>query len=203
MGWPARRRSTKLRAVPALTVKRAILGVLVVAFVAGTAWAYATGRVSAGSIEAWLESLGPIAPAMFVVAFVLGAFIGMPGMMFVIGGRLAFGAQAGFVLGYGAGLLACIAPFATARRLRDGRGGRSRRSEPWQPRNRHLRRALEMVESHPLRAVLLLRLVLWFNPPLSYALAMTRIPVRTYIAGCAIALAPVVAVAVLAIGWLT
>lgn len=199
MVWPARRRSTKLRAVPALTAKRAILGVLVVALVAGTTWAYATGRVSAGSIEAWLESLGPIAPAMFVVAFVLGAFVGMPGMMFVIGGRLAFGAQAGFVLGYGAGLLACIAPFVTARRLR---GGRSERGEPWQPRNRHLRRALAMVESHPLRAVLVLRLVLWFNPPLSYALAMTGIPVRTYVAGCAIALAPVVAVAVLAIGWI-
>lgn len=189
--------------MPALTAKRAILGVLVVAFVAGTAWAYATGRVSAGSIEAWLESLGPIAPAMFVVAFVAGAFVGMPGMMFVIGGRLAFGAQAGFVLGYGAGLLACIAPFAAARRLRGVPGVPGERGEPWQPRNRHLRRALAMVESHPLRAVLVLRLVLWFNPPLSYALAMTNIPVRTYVAGCALALAPVVAVAVLAIGWIT
>ena len=59
-----------------------------------------------------------------------------------------------------------------------------------------------MVESHPLRAVVVLRLVLWFNPPLSYALALTSIPLRAYVAGCAIALAPVVAAAVLAIGWL-
>ncbi len=183
-------------AMPTVTAKQALLGVLVAAFVGGAVWAYATGRVSAGSIEAWLESLGPIAPVMFVAAFVLGAFIGLPGMVFVIGGRLAFGAQTGFVLGYGAGLLACLLPFAAARRLR------GEPTAPWQPRNRHLRRVLGMVESHPLRSVLLLRLVLWFNPPLSYALAMTRIRVRTYVAGCAIALAPVVAVAVIATGWI-
>ena len=182
--------------MPDVTAKRALLVVLAVAFVGGAVWAYATGRVSATSIEAWLESLGPIAPAMFVAAFVCGAFIGLPGMMFVIGGRLAFGAETGFALGYGAGLLACIAPFAAARRLRD------ERAATWQPRNRHLRRVLGMVESHPLRSVLLLRLVLWFNPPLSYALAMTGIPIRVYVAGCAVALAPVVAVAVLAIGWI-
>jgi uncharacterized membrane protein YdjX (TVP38/TMEM64 family) len=181
--------------VPAVTAKRAIVGALVIAFVCGTVWAYTTGRVSSGSIKAWLDSLGPLAPAMFVVAFVLGAFIGLPGMMFVIGGRLAFGPETGFVLGYGAGLLACLGPFATARFLR------GERAVTWQPRSHLLRRALASVETHPLRAVLLLRLVLWFNPPLSYALAMTRVPVRTYLAGCAIALAPVVAVAVLATGW--
>lgn len=183
-------------AVPAVSARRALLAVLVAAFVGGAAWAYATGRVSAGSIEAWLASLGPLAPAMFVGAFVLGSMIGLPGMVFVVGGRLAFGAETGFALGYGAGLLACVVPFATARRLRGDRAA------PWQPRSRHLRRAFGMVESHPLRAVLLLRLVLWFNPPLSYALAMTGVPVRAYVTGCALALAPVVALAVFATGWL-
>ena len=183
-------------AVPAVSVKRALLLALVVAFVAGTAWASATGRVSASAIEAWLASLGPIAPALFVAAFVGGAMIGLPGMMFVVGARLAFGAETGFALGYGAGVLACVVPFATARRLRSDRGA------PWQPRNRHLRRAFDLVESHPLRAIIVLRLVFWFNPPLSYALALTSVPLRSYVAGCAIALAPVVAVAVLAIGWI-
>ena len=64
-----------------------------------------------------------------------------------------------------------------------------------------MRRAFEMIESHPLRAVIVLRLILWFNPPLSYALAMTSVPVRAYVAGCAVALAPVVAAAVFATGW--
>jgi hypothetical protein len=89
-------------------------------------------------------------------------------------------------------------PFATARRLR-GDGGTA---APWRPRNRHLRRVFDMVEARPLRAVILLRLVLWFNPPLSYALAMTSVPARVYVAGCALALAPVVALAMLATGWI-
>jgi uncharacterized membrane protein YdjX (TVP38/TMEM64 family) len=182
--------------VPAVSAKRALLVALVAAFVAGTAWAYATGRVSTAAIEAWLTSLGPLAPAMFVGAFVGGAMIGLPGMMFVVGGRLAFGAETGFALGYGGGVLACVVPFATARRLRGDRGA------PWQPRNRHLRRAFDLVETHPLRAVIVLRLVFWFNPPLSYALAMTSVPLRAYVAGCTLALAPVVAAAVLATGWI-
>lgn len=178
-----------------MTPRRALLLLLVGAFIAGAIWAYATGRVSVGSIDRWLESLGPIAPAMFVGAFVGGAMIGLPGMVFVVAGRLTFGAETGFALGYGGGLLACILPFATARRLRRGE------ERPWQPKNRHVRRAFDMVESRPLRAVILMRLVLWFNPPLSYALAMTRVPAREYVAGCAIALLPVVAMAVFATGW--
>jgi uncharacterized membrane protein YdjX (TVP38/TMEM64 family) len=172
----------------------AILG-LVVLFVAGAAWAYGTGRVSISSIEHWLESLGPIAPLLFICAFVAGSMVGLPGMAFVVGGRLAFGPELGFALGYGAGVLACTVPFATARRLRRAEGA------VWRPRHRLAVRAFELVETHPVRAVIALRLVLWFNPPLSYALALTRIRVGAYVAGCAIALAPVVAVAVFATGW--
>lgn len=178
-----------------MTPRRALFLLLVGAFLAGAIWAASTGRVSVEAIDRWLESLGPIAPAMFVGAFVGGAMIGLPGMVFVVAGRLAFGAETGFALGYGGGVLACLLPFATARRLRRGE------ARPWQPKNRHVRRAFDMVESHPLRAVILLRLVLWFNPPLSYALAMTRVPVRKYVAGCAIALLPVVALAMFATGW--
>jgi uncharacterized membrane protein YdjX (TVP38/TMEM64 family) len=183
-------------AVPGPSAKRALIAVLVAAFVGGAVWAYATGRASAASVEAWLGSLGPAAPALFVGAFVGGALLGLPGMVFVVGGRLAFGAQAGFVLGYGGGVLACVVPFVLARRLRGGR------AEPWRPGNRHLRRALDLVESHPLRAVVLLRLAMWFSPPLSYALAMTGVRAPAYAAGCALGLAPVVAVAVLTTGWM-
>ena len=181
--------------VPDLTARRLVTGVLVIAFVTGAVWAYATGRVSTASIDRWLESLGPGAPALFVGAFVLGSMIGLPGMAFVVGGRLAFGPELGFALGYGAGVLACVVPFATARRLRRGQ------TTAWQPRNRLVARAFDLLETHPLRSVIALRLVLWFNPPLSYALALTAVPVRAYIAGCAIALVPVVALAVFATGW--
>ena len=50
--------------------------------------------------------------------------------------------------------------------------------------------------------VLALRLGLRFNP-FSYTLAFTMLPPRTYVAAYALALAPVVAIAMLATGWFT
>lgn len=178
-----------------VTRRRLALAMLAVAFFAGTTWALVTGRVSVESIRVWLESLGSAGPLLFVGVFMLGALIGLPGMAFVIGGRLAFGPELGFLLGYGGGLLACLAPFLLARRI-----GRTD-AVPWRPKLLLLRRALDSLEARPIRSVFVLRLVLWFNPPLSYALALSAIPTRSYLAGCALALAPVVALAVFATGW--
>lgn len=174
---------------------RLAIGALVALFVAGAAWAALTGAVSTTSIRDWLDSLGAAAPPLFVLAFVAGAMVGLPGMAFVIGARLAFGPELGFALGYGAGVLACTVPFASARFVRKAAG-------EWRPKNRHVRRAFELVETRPLLAVIALRLVVWFNAPLSYALALSSISMRRYVAACAIALAPVVAVAVTIVGWL-
>jgi uncharacterized membrane protein YdjX (TVP38/TMEM64 family) len=42
---------------------------------------------------------------------------------------------------------------------------------------------------------------MWFNPPISYALALSSVKFRDYALGSAIALAPVVALGNLATGW--
>ena len=177
--------------------RRVILGLFVVAFVSGAVYLWRTGAVTPHIVAAWLDSLGPAAPALFIVAFIAGSFVGLPGMAFVIGGRLAFGPYLGFAVGFGGGMLAVTVPFVIARRVR--RAG----SNPWRPTQRHLQRAFEMLETHPFRAVLALRLLLWFNPPLSYALAFTSLPLRIYVAACALALAPVVTIAMVATGWFT
>ena len=180
---------------PSRTSRRVLIGVFAVAFVAGAVYLWRTGLVTPSSVGAWLESLGPAAPALFVAAMVGGAFIGLPGMAFVVGGRLAFGPYVGFAVGYGGGLLAVTLPFLLARRLRGA--GR----DPWRPKQAWLQRIFDLLDTHPFRAVLLLRLVLWFNPPLSYALAFMPMPARLYIAACALALAPVVATAMVATSW--
>ncbi len=177
------------------TVRRVLLGLAGIAFVTGAVYLWRTGAVTPLTVKAWLLSQGPAAPALFVCAFVAGAFLGLPGMAFVIGGRLAFGPYVGYAVGLGGGLLAVTVPFVLARRLR--RAG----SRPWRPTQRHLARAFAMLETHPFRAVLILRLVLWFNSPLSYALAFTTLPLRTYVLGCLCALGPVVAIAMVATGW--
>ncbi len=175
--------------------RRVLLGLLVVAFVGGAVYLWRTGGVSASGIRRWIDSLGPAAPLLFVGAFVAGGLVGLPGMAFVLGARLAFGPYLGGVLAYVAGMCAITLPFITARYLR------RQAAEPWRPKQKLAARAMAMLETHPIRAVVLLRLVLWFNPPLSYALALTPLRLRDYLIGCALALAPVVAVAMLASSW--
>lgn len=182
--------------MPSRATRRIILGILVVAFVVGAVYLWRTGAVTPTSIRDWLDDLGPAAPPLFVVAFVLGAFVGLPGIAFVIGGQLAFGPWLGLVLGYVGGLTAVTVPFITARKLRRVDG------EPWRPKNRYLAKAFDLLDRHPFRGVLILRLCLWFNPPLSYALAFSRVPLKTYFFGCAIALIPVVVGAVTITSWL-
>ncbi|MBS1120673.1 MAG: associated Golgi protein [Deltaproteobacteria bacterium] len=181
--------------LPSRTIRRLALGVLGVAFVGGAIYLWRSGIVTPSTVRAWLDSLGRAAPAVFIVTFVLGSFVGLPGIAFVIGGALAFGPWLGFALGYVGGLCAVTIPFGMARRLR------RTDAPPWRPRNRHAARAFALLETHPFRGVLLLRLLLWFNPPLSYALAFAPVPFRTYLAACALALTPVVAIAIVVTTW--
>ncbi len=181
------------RVSPLVTRRRIVIALVVVALVATAIVAHVEGWVTTSSIRAWLESLGPLGPVLFALVFILGSLIGIPGMAMVVGGRLAFGPLLGFTLGYSCGFLNCLLPFIVARVL--GRGS------AWRPRNRYAARAFELVDTHPIRAVAALRLVLWFNAPLGYSLAFTRIRGRRYAAGCAIALAPVITAAMLATEW--
>ena len=176
--------------------RRVLLGLMIVAFVGGAIYLWRTGGVSASGIRRWIDSLGPAAPVLFIGAFVAGGLVGLPGMAFVLGARLAFGPYLGGVLAYIAGMCAITAPFVTARFLR------RHAAEPWRPKHKLAARAMAMLETHPIRAVVLLRLVLWFNPPLSYALALTPLRFRDYLVGCALALAPVVTAAMVAASWL-
>lgn len=173
-----------------LTRQRVLIAIAIAIVASGMVYAWATGALTPASVRDWLESLGPAAPALFVGAFVLGSMVGLPGMAFVLGARLAFGPWAGFALAYGGGLLAVTVPFLGARALR------SRDAEPWRPKGKLAARAFARIETHPRTAIISLRLILWFNSALTYSLAFSPIRTRDYVMSCAVALAPVVALAV-------
>ena len=183
------------RRVLSRAVRRVLLGLLVIAFVAGAIYLWQTGGVSAGGIRRWIDSLGPAAPVLFVVAFVAGGLIGLPGMAFVLGARLAFGPWWGGALGYLGGMCSITLPFVTARLLR------RQAATPWRPKQKLLARAIDMLATHPIRAIFILRLFFWFNPPLSYALALTPVRFRDYMLGTGLAIAPVVIIAMVASSW--
>jgi uncharacterized membrane protein YdjX (TVP38/TMEM64 family) len=169
--------------------RRVALGVAIVVFVAIAVVVWRTGAITPGGVQRWLDSLGPWAPLVFLGAFIGGSLIGLPGIPFVVGARLAFGPWLGFALGYGGGVAAVLTPFLFVRLLRRNAVA------PWRPKNRWLRKALDRIETQPVRAVILLRAILWFNQPVSYSLGLAPIRFRDYFLGCAIALLPVVIVA--------
>lgn len=178
-------------------LRRIGLGLAIVAFIVIGTLLWRSGLVTPSSIDAWLVSMGNWAPVLFVGAHILGSLIGLPTMAFLVAARLAFGPWLGFALGYGGGVIAVCIPFLTARALRRPEG------EPWHPKGKWLGKAYDQIDSHPLRTVVLLRLFLWFNQPLSYALALTRVRRRDYVLGCAIGLAPIAGAAVFSAGWFT
>lgn len=171
------------------TTQQLVTAAAVAVFLGGMAYMALTGAVTPESVRDWLDGLGPAAPILYVCAFILGLLVGLPGMAFVIGANLAFGPWAGFFLAYGGGLLAVTIPFVGTRALR------TRDAAPWRPKNRYAALAFAKLETHPFLAVVVLRLILWFNAALTYALALSPIRTRVYVSACALALAPVVAAA--------
>lgn len=175
--------------------RRILLGLAIFAFLGVAIDLWRTGGVTATGMRRWIDSLGPAAPVLFVSAFVAGGLVGLPGTAFLLGARLAFGPGPGGVLAYVGGMCSITLPFVAARVLR------RQAAEPWRPKRKLTARAMALLETHPILAIGLLRLLFWFNPALSYALALTRVRLRDYLVGGALGLAPVVAVVMIASGW--
>jgi uncharacterized membrane protein YdjX (TVP38/TMEM64 family) len=176
--------------------RRWLLALPIACVVAGMIYVAVTGAVTPSSVQAWLESLGPAAPVLFIVAFVVGSTFGLPGTAFVVGARLAFGPWYGLLLAYWAGQLATGLPFLAARALRGNRG------EPWRPKNRFAARLFAQLETHPLAAVVGLRALFWWNTAITYGVAWSPIRTRDYLLGCAIGLAPATVLASVVTGWI-
>jgi uncharacterized membrane protein YdjX (TVP38/TMEM64 family) len=176
-----------------LLVRRILAALVVVALVCAAIFARRSG-VDAPMIQRELLALGWLAVPLFLVLMAGGELLHLPGMAFIVVARLVFGPTIGFFLGYAGAVFAVTVSFVVARQL--VAAARSS-SEPWRPRWTFLRRALERLESHPVQTVALLRLVLWLTPPLSYALASSRLRLRDQVVGSALGLFAPVLVAVL------
>lgn len=159
-------------------------------------WLWHTGQLTQAAIGGWVRSFGVYAAPAFIVAFVLGELVHLPGMLFVVIARAAFGPLGGLLVAYVGAVIAVTAPFLLVRGLR------SQRQRAWKPRWRFLERALSRVEEYPIRSVIVLRLVLWLSPPLDYALAFTSIRTRDYVLGSALGLVPSIAAVTFGVGWI-
>jgi uncharacterized membrane protein YdjX (TVP38/TMEM64 family) len=179
--------------MPRKALRIIVIAALVAAFVVTAIWLWQRGGLTATEVSDYFDSLGAAGPPLFALAFIVGLQIGMPGIVFVVGARLAFGPYLGFALAYGSGLIGLMIPFGI------GRGLRSK--NVWAPKQKWIAKALSTIDKRPLTTVITLRLLLWFNAPLTYLLSATSLSWRNYIVGCVVALAPVTLASFVATGW--
>ena len=198
MNPPAATTPLPAPAARGLLARRVGAALVVLALIAAAIVARRSG-VDGPMLQRELLALGWLAVPLFLLIMAAGELLHLPGMVFIVVARLVFGPTVGFVLGYTGAVFAVTVSFVVARQL--VAAARSS-TEPWRPRWKFARRALDRLEAHPVQTVALLRLVLWLAPPLSYALASSKLSVRDHVLGSAAGLFAPVLVAVVLSGYL-
>lgn len=112
---------------------------------------------------------------LFVTLFVSGNLLQIPGWLFLAAAVLSFGALWGGIATYLAASLSCAVTFLLVRLI----GGNALRQfdHPW------ARRLLQRLDAAPVRSVAGLRLIFQTLPALNYALALSGVGWRSYLAG--------------------
>ncbi|HHH27525.1 MAG TPA: TVP38/TMEM64 family protein [Polyangiaceae bacterium] len=170
---------------------------LAVFFFGSLALAKVTGlsdSINVESIREFMESAGPLGFLGFLAIFALGELMHIPGFVFVGAASVAYGAA----LGSGAAYLGALASVCTSFVVVRTIGG-----QPLGDVQRPIvKRMLARLDDRPLRTITGLRLVFWMAPALNYALAMSRVKFRDYLAGSALGLLLPIPLVVIFFDWL-
>ncbi|HJL19393.1 MAG TPA: VTT domain-containing protein [Sandaracinaceae bacterium LLY-WYZ-13_1] len=126
----------------------------------------------------------------YLVAFSGGQLIQLPGMLFIVAARVAWGPGLGFLAAYAGAFLSVLVTFTVVRTI----GGRPLSRLRWAPARRMLRR----LDDRPILTVAILRTFLSVSPPLNYAFAFSSLRFRDHLVGSALGLVIPVAVTVVA-----
>jgi uncharacterized membrane protein YdjX (TVP38/TMEM64 family) len=174
------------RPEPAAKRNKILRLVGVVAFLAGlVVIGKLTGfsdRVTVESLRGWMADAGAWGVLVFVVVFVAGELIQIPGLIFVAVAVLSYGRLEGAVLSHLTAVLSVCISFALARFM----GGKALAGIelPW------VGRVMENLKDRPIQTVAILRATLVLAPPVNYALGLSSIKFRDYLIGSVVGLIP-------------
>lgn len=112
---------------------------------------------------------------IFVMAFALGNIAQIPGWVFLAAAVFTLGRTAGGLVTYIAACLSCVATFFAIRLV----GGNALRTleSPLAVR------LLRQFDAHPIRSIVLLRMLFQTLPALNYTLALSGVKFRGYLVG--------------------
>jgi uncharacterized membrane protein YdjX (TVP38/TMEM64 family) len=111
----------------------------------------------------------------FILLFALGNLIQIPGWIFLAAAVLALGRSWGGFATYIAASISCVTTFSVIRVI----GGHALR----QLTSKTALRILTRLDAQPIRSVVILRILFQTVPALNYALALSGIKFRHYLAG--------------------
>lgn len=165
-----------------MTARRLLLRLALAGAIAGVA-IWLAFKLDPALVEDAIRNLGTWAPAGHVVLFALGTILFVPGAIFGLAGGLLFGPLWGTLLNLAGATLGATAAFLVGRFVAadwvKGRAGP------------HLQRLVDGVEAEGWRFVAFVRLVPLFPFNLTnYALGLTRISLRDYIAASVVCMFP-------------
>ena len=150
-------------------------------------------------MQSYIVEAGAFGGVAYLVIFVVGELVHIPGMVFVVAAVLAWGVVEGFILGLVGAVLSVSVTFIIVRTL----GGTPLK----EIRFAWVKKVLARLENAPVSTIFILRTVFWIAPPLNYALAMSQVRFRDFFIGSAAGLAgPILLVSVVAnvaLDWLT
>lgn len=147
--------------------------------------------LTAEGLREEVRRAGALGFVVFIGVFIVGQMLHLPGLIFIGAGAFAFGAPVGGPLSLLAATIAVSVNFVFVRTV----GG-----QPLVAIERPLfKRVMAMLDDHPLRTVVVLRLIFFTSPAISAALALTGVRFRDHLVGSIVGMAvPVVGAAFLA-----
>lgn len=162
---------------------RAAVVVGVVGVIAAVVTSGVLGRFSdQEELRSTIDAAGIWGPLLFVAFMVLLVPLNVPGLLFVVPATTLFGTVGGVVLSLVGGFLASTIGIVGARRL--GRDAFIARLPP------RLRRLEERLCERGFWAVVALRSVTFLLQPADWLCGLTRMPMRTVLAGTFVGLVP-------------
>lgn len=146
---------------------------------------YAGGRalgidhyLHADNLRTAVAAAGPLGPLLFFAIFIGAVLAQIPGIPFVIIAPALFHWPMAVFLSFLASNVAVLLNFEIVRRI--GGNALAEVKNPW------LRRILNSLDAHPIRAVFLLRLTTIMFPPVTGALALTNVSRQDHALGSAL-----------------
>jgi uncharacterized membrane protein YdjX (TVP38/TMEM64 family) len=161
-------------------IRLAILAALLLVVALVGHFTGADARLSVAGLRELMQRAGVWGGLLFVGAFALGQLMLVPATVFFVAGTLAWGRATGGAISYAAAVCSVSASFALVRAL----GGQPLAAV----RHARMQRLMAHLDRRPLATVILLRTVFWAAPALNYALALSKVRGRHYVAGSALGL---------------